>query len=348
MATANVSEKKDKTAFVIMPFSPTATEKNWTEVFEVVFRPAVEECGFVCKRAEASTGSLIVSVVESLVESDLVIADVTDRNANVFYELGVRHSLRRGTIIVSQGSEHVPSDLRGYWYLNYGLRPGEVLKFKSEIRRIVGAIRDSPDRSDNPVSDYLDRENISSSRQINRDNLKKLGALLTELSGNRLALQHEDQASSPQLLSTGCLKLLIQTLYLDVGPALLKACYELEYKLELIRMGAGGPAIVDSAVAETDTLYERISDVRQRIAKGEFTEPTQVSMMIWSPEPVIRWEDGRYNPIASCRAPSRHCAKCDGTGAITCLVCGGGARNCSACGGLGEISCPVCSGPRGA
>jgi len=145
-----------------MPFSPTASERNWTEVFERVFQPSLEDCGYSCKRAETSRGSLIASIVEGLVEADLVIADVTDRNANVFYELGVRHSLRRGTIIVSQGTDHVPSDLRGYWFLPYGLRPAEVAKFKADIKRIVAAFEEHPKRSDSPVSDYLDREPLVS------------------------------------------------------------------------------------------------------------------------------------------------------------------------------------------
>ena len=148
-----VAAMPPKRAFVIMPFSPTLSEKDWAEVFENVFKPALEECGYECSRAETSRGSLIASILEGLVEADLVLADVTDRNANVFYELGVRHSLRRGTIIVSNGTEHVPSDLRGYWFLAYGLRPAEVITFKAEIKRLVREFEDKPQRSDSPVSD---------------------------------------------------------------------------------------------------------------------------------------------------------------------------------------------------
>ncbi len=134
-------------------------------------------------RAEVSTGNLITSIVEQLIEADVVIVDITDRNANVFYELGVRHSLRRGTIIVSQGTEHVPSDLKGYWFLTYGLRPALVRAFKADIKRVIELFEKDPLRSDNPGSDFLDRAHRSSMRETNRDNLKKLGALLTELSG---------------------------------------------------------------------------------------------------------------------------------------------------------------------
>lgn len=169
-----------KTGFVIMPFSPTQSEKNWTEVYNEVFKPALEECGYVCTRAEPSRGNLITDIIENVANSDMVLVDVTDRNANVFYELGVRHALRRGTIIVSQGSDHVPSDLRGYWHLAYGLRPAEVKTFKAEVKRIIEEFENNPGQSDNPVSDFLDRTHQSSMREVNRENSKKLSALITE------------------------------------------------------------------------------------------------------------------------------------------------------------------------
>jgi hypothetical protein len=277
-----------KRAFVIMPFSPTVSEKNWDEVYENVFKPALQECGYECSRAETLRGSLIASILEGLVEADLVLADVTDRNANVFYELGVRHSLRRGTIIVSNGTEHVPSDLRGYWFLTYGLRPAEVIKFKTEIRRLVQEFEDKPQRSDSPVSDYLDRVQLSSSRQINQDNVKKLGALLTELSGNRLAIRQYLSSEKPELYSLGCLQLLLQTRYVDVGPELLKVAYELEYKLELLKSDRHTRPIATAALAEIEIVSEGISGVRQRIVKGDFAEPAEVSMMLWSPRETAK------------------------------------------------------------
>jgi hypothetical protein len=72
------------------------------------------------------TGKLIDSIVEHIHRADVVLADTTDRNANVFYELGIRHSLRKGTIIVCQAGQELPSDLRALWHIQYGLRPGQV------------------------------------------------------------------------------------------------------------------------------------------------------------------------------------------------------------------------------
>ena len=267
-----------------MPFSPTKSEADWTEIYTEVFQPALNECGYTCSRAEVSTGNLVTSIIEHLIEADIAIVDVTDKNANVFYELGVRHSLCRGTIIVSQGTEHVPSDLKGYWFLTYGLRPALVRTFKSEIKRILELFEKDPLRSDNPVSDFLDKAHRSSVRETNRDNLKKLGALITELSGNSLALRQQALTGKPQLLSVGCIQLLLQTRYLDVGPEMLKRAYELEYHLEVLRREGSSPhALWASTMTELETFTRGISDVRDSVSKGEFTEPTTISMMTWTP-----------------------------------------------------------------
>jgi hypothetical protein len=146
-----------KSAFVIMPFSgtPSCTEEEWTEIYEEVFKPAFVESGYACRRATPSTGSLIESIVGDLNSAWVVLADLTDCNPNVFYELGVRHALKRRTIAVMQSFDAVPSDLKGYWSLPYGTRPAQVNEFKRRIREILAQIEDHPEKSDNPVSDYL-------------------------------------------------------------------------------------------------------------------------------------------------------------------------------------------------
>src|SRR5262245_3188103 len=103
-----------KDVFVIMPFSSTAsrTEQEWRDIYAYVFEPAAKAAGLKADRAAVTTGSLIKSIVERLRNSYIVLADITDANPNVFYELGVRHSLSKRTIIVAQDTKHVPSDLR--------------------------------------------------------------------------------------------------------------------------------------------------------------------------------------------------------------------------------------------
>src|SRR5881227_3252988 len=71
--------------FVVMPFSSTKTcsGDDWTATYEHVFQPAITAAGYSCARAEVSTGSLIGSIVEDLRTARIVLADITDQNANV-------------------------------------------------------------------------------------------------------------------------------------------------------------------------------------------------------------------------------------------------------------------------
>jgi hypothetical protein len=272
--------------FVVMPFSSTATctAEEWSEIYENIFKPAVEAAGYTCDRALPVTGSLIKSILERLRYASIVLADITDRNPNVFYELGVRHCLSKRTVIVAQGDEHVPSDLRGYWWLTYGTRPAQVTKFKNDIQRIIADIERDPNRSDSPISDYLEHENLAISAVVLKESVKKLTALLTELSGNRLAIERlMENPTAPAFLSHDCLGLLLQTLYVDIGPELLKVAYELLWKLRMSAVMEHDPALLHTALHEIYFLTEHLSGVLEKLQLGQFQEPAQVSTMVWYP-----------------------------------------------------------------
>ncbi len=180
-----------KNVFVIMPVSTTASakEEDWTGIFDHVFRPAIEECGYLCSRAIPSTGNLIKTIVEKIANATIVLADVTDQNPNVFYELGVRHTINRRTIIVTQDQQFIPSDLQGYWNLQYGIKPAEVAEFKKEISRIILEIESDPSKNDSPVSEFLNHEDRSISRYVQHEKVRKLTALQTEISAQAICLE---------------------------------------------------------------------------------------------------------------------------------------------------------------
>jgi len=151
-----------RTCFVIMPFSATAScaEDEWTLIFEALFKPAVEGAGleYECRRSVATRGNIVSSILQELRESYVVLADLTDRNANVFYELGVRHSLKDRTILLAQKEEDIPFDLRAYAYHIYDWQTDDgksALAIK--IAELLSEIDNNPDRPDNPVSDSLGR-----------------------------------------------------------------------------------------------------------------------------------------------------------------------------------------------
>jgi|WetSurMetagenome_2_1015567.scaffolds.fasta_scaffold73379_2 hypothetical protein len=149
-----------RNCFVIMPFSKTSTcsEEEWSWIFENVIKDAVESAGldYVCKRSVATRGNIVGAIMQDLNDSHVVIADLTDRNANVFYELGVRHATKDRSILIAQKQEDIPFDLQGYAFHVYGWKTPEYIKALSDkIRQILTEMDSNPNRPDNPVSDFL-------------------------------------------------------------------------------------------------------------------------------------------------------------------------------------------------
>lgn len=150
--------------FVIMPFSSThsTSAKNWTFIYDKIIVPAVEESGleFECKRSKATRGNIIKEIVNDLNESDLVIADMTDHKANVCYELGMRHGLTVGTILLAQKREFLNIfDLHNYasHVYNWKTQPGRENMTK-KIRELLKDFLKNPLKPDNPAHDFLKRK----------------------------------------------------------------------------------------------------------------------------------------------------------------------------------------------
>ena len=149
-----------KKCFVIMPFSATEScnEDEWTEIFRTMIRPAVEKagCGYICERSSAAIGNIIEDILDHLNRADIVIADLTDRNPNVFYELGVRHALRSATILIAQDLKDIPFDLRPYAAQTYKWKLDSDRKlFMKRIKEIIRLIENEPDKAESPVRKYL-------------------------------------------------------------------------------------------------------------------------------------------------------------------------------------------------
>ncbi|MEN3369683.1 MAG: hypothetical protein V7609_1826 [Verrucomicrobiota bacterium] len=152
---------KTPTCFVIMPFGAVdgvATAAEWTSIFEDIIRPAVETAGhnYVCTRSSLARGNVIKDIVESLSSADAVVADLSGRKPNVFYELGVRHALVGRTILVAQRDDDIPSDLRNYAYHIYDFRTDSGRQnFARKIAELLSELTANPEKPDNPVQDFI-------------------------------------------------------------------------------------------------------------------------------------------------------------------------------------------------
>lgn len=96
--------------FVIMPFA----EPHGT-YFGQIYQKAIERAGLRAVRADAElfgTGKIIDQIWRGVTEAKVLVAELTTRNANVFYELGLAHALGKPVVLVSSNEADVPFDLR--------------------------------------------------------------------------------------------------------------------------------------------------------------------------------------------------------------------------------------------
>jgi hypothetical protein len=136
-------------AFVVRPFG-RAGDVNYDEVHTELIGPALKAVGL-----EGGTSALIVDagnvredMFRELVLADVVVADVSIHNANVFYELGIRHAVKsRATILIRARIAEIPFDLRTDRYLVYdATEPGASLDALVQMLRetMAGERMDSP------------------------------------------------------------------------------------------------------------------------------------------------------------------------------------------------------------
>lgn len=108
-------QPRENTCFVLMPFTDDWSDRVWRHV-----RTIVEDTGLQCLRADNLFGpNILDDIWRAINESTLIIADTTARNPNVFYEIGVAHTLGKRVILLSQSDHDIPFDFRGYRHLVY-------------------------------------------------------------------------------------------------------------------------------------------------------------------------------------------------------------------------------------
>lgn len=117
---------------VMMPFAP-----EFDVVYETI-ETAVADAGLRCTRADDiwERDHVMEDVLSLLWQSQIVIADLTGRNPNVFYETGLAHALPRRTVLLTQNPNDIPFDLQSIRYLRYGLGTSQraVLREKLSMR----------------------------------------------------------------------------------------------------------------------------------------------------------------------------------------------------------------------
>lgn len=120
--------------FVIMPFN-----NNMDPVYQDHILKVCNKIGYECKRADdIYAPNIIINDIYSMISnSDVIICDCTNKNANVFYELGIAHALGKGAICITQKDGDIPFDIKQLRYIKYEYTPRGMNDFEEKLEKYL-------------------------------------------------------------------------------------------------------------------------------------------------------------------------------------------------------------------
>jgi hypothetical protein len=177
-----------KKCFVIMPFSKTKehhTDDYWARHFNSYLKPLIERNkNLEAFRSQPLRGDIASQIITDLVNSDIVVADLTDHNPNVLWELGIRQSYKQCTITIAETGTQIPFHFSHKGILFYN---GEHLENQEFEKRLLEALTnciESPDDVDSPVLGALGGRGTLYSIIHAQENARRIQALQMEILSN--------------------------------------------------------------------------------------------------------------------------------------------------------------------
>lgn len=183
-----------KKCFVIMPFGSISPEQKriFDGVYSGIIVPAVCEAGYEPLRADfcAKPGSIPKDIIIKLAKAEMVIADLTNINPNVFYELGIRHVFSKsGTVLIMNQEGTIPFDNASYRVIQYTNELADLDDIRNQIVEAIKSREDNPNYSDNIVHDTyssLPKNTMSFfSKKSKNDQIIKLQEQVKKLSDEK-------------------------------------------------------------------------------------------------------------------------------------------------------------------
>lgn len=151
----NNSNPSEKKCFVITPIGNVGSEifVKANGLIDAVISPVLTSTGYKVEAAHHinSSGSITNQIIERLLESDLVVANLTGLNPNVMYELAVRHAKRLPVITLAENGTRLPFDIQDERTLFFDDSMSGVEDLKPRFLKAVESIDFNSENHDNPI-----------------------------------------------------------------------------------------------------------------------------------------------------------------------------------------------------
>lgn len=255
----------DKICFVIAPIGEEGSEtrKRSDQILKHVIKPAAADCGYKAIRADeiSEPGIITSQVIQHIVDDPLIIADLTERNPNVFYELALRHALKKPLVQIIKKGEQIPFDVAGMRTISVDHQDlDSVEEARNEITAQIKAVENkSPEQIETPISVSLELQLL---RQSDNPEQRSLADLLSAVSELRSGLDNiEKKMSSPESLLPPSYFRNISRNLLKFSPPKPDRVYEMEHLFQkLLESDA-----IDKKSPEYKEISKRYEYFRHRI-----------------------------------------------------------------------------------
>lgn len=186
--------------FVIMPFGnheiDAANATRLESIYTRWIKPAVESISvpgrqeekISCHRGDKTfrPGEIISHVIENLISAEIMIADLSGKNPNVFYELGVRHAVRSNCILIADNLNDVPFDLRALRTIIYQYEPDGMLMLQDALKGAIAEILQDLNTIDNPVRRFIYQRDLETTvRESSSPESNLVKTVLSEMASLR-------------------------------------------------------------------------------------------------------------------------------------------------------------------
>lgn len=148
--------KKDKKdCFVIMPISDVDgyDKGHFSRVYEDIIKPAVENTEFTVTRADEvkETNFIHLDILKKLIDAPIAICDLSSRNPNVLFELGIRQAFDKPVVLIQEQGTPKIFDIGPLRYLEYSknMKYHEVLKTQAELTVAIDATKEAEGKQGN-------------------------------------------------------------------------------------------------------------------------------------------------------------------------------------------------------
>lgn len=150
----------NNTCFVIMPIGTqtigdiTITEEKLREKYDYIIKNAILKANpdleVIRADEELNPSSISNDIFTKLMHSRFVIADITYPNPNVFYELGIRHAIKTGTILIREHVDFtIPFDISHLRHIEYTQEPAGMDNLSKQLKRMFDFYEKNPVKPDN-------------------------------------------------------------------------------------------------------------------------------------------------------------------------------------------------------